>query len=249
MIKVCIVLLAGYALYTSGADDQSDLRREMLQGLGRKTSDLCEYQANDLVQEFGTVPVIRTDKHAKEVAVARDGLLKLALDNLRSNRKGTERIMHLAEPLEVGLRTYRGASETEGPSPRTIHLWGEIREVDSRKNYAQNIFFQLAKDQLKQNKDIELRRKQLVDLADDALRANYDEMSLMIMRVATAFDKAQVDGQMTNEVIDDLFEKAAANQLEIRKDFSPRTQEEFERMFKQISSSKLTRKFSLESLF
>ena len=272
MVKLYMLLLVGCSLYVYGADpDNSDNRKAMLEKWGgkqRNLSDLSddvqgnqhipnepnagqqEYvaQANQIYESFvkkpGGLPVIHTKGDQEEAVKTRDKLLKLALQNLQVCHKGAEEIMHLAQPLEVALRTYRKSDATEGPSPRTIHLWGEFREIDDRENYRNNIFFQLAKERLKENEDVQSRRAQLVGLAKDALNANYDEMSLMIMRVTVAFDRGLHDGQMSNEVIDTLFGKAAADELEIGNEFSPRTRG----MFDEISLSKATRKESLEEL-
>ncbi len=213
-------------------------------------------EANQVYTKFakksGYLPEIKTEKEKTKAVKVRESLLKLALDNLREQNEDTEKIMHLVAPLETGLRTYRersrersgGANIIEGASPRVISLWGKIRELDSQKNFKDTIFFQLAKERLKGNQDIQMRRNQLVELAKDALEANYDEMSLMIMRVTVAFDKGLHAEEMTNEVIDNLFKKAAADELEIGDEFSPRTQ----KLFQQINSSKLDRKKSLAKI-
>ena len=118
---------------------------------------------------------------------------------------------------------------------------GEIRD---RRSYKDDVFFQRAKEKLRENQ-VKERSTQLVTLAEEALKAKHNKMARILMQVKLAFDKGEHGAELSNEIIDDLFKKASESDPKIGDGCSPRTQE----VLNKIDLSKKARGASLEQLF
>ena len=130
MVKLYMLLLVGCSLYVNGADP--DNREAILKKWGGNTRNLSDLTKHNqalkiYTDSFGKSEdslVINTPTDQQRVEEVRTQLLGLALTSLKDSHQEAEEIMHLTAKLELALRVYEKRSCTDGPSPRTICLWG-----------------------------------------------------------------------------------------------------------------------------